>query len=155
MAQRRSRSNYLPTVRDRGTRSAGLPRHSPLQSTPVRTKVIVLHSSTTNRFTLVDAIPSRRIAVVVIAVQQVTADGQHLLELYFGTEANLTDAATAKDDTIDRLTIPDLGSDSTAIYPDRRRPRGKTNQSLSARWTSAPASATTHKITIQYAEEFR
>ena len=114
------------------------------------TKVEAVDSNTTtSRQTILTPTKGFRIRLVRVRVLQVTADGRHLWELYFGTAGNIITDPTKG---IDILAIPDGGADSTRTYLRDEGPRGLRDEVLSGRWRgTAPTNA--HKITIEYAEE--
>ena len=53
---------------------------------------------------------------------------------------------------VDTLDIPELGEDSTRVFPRDEGPRGLRDEPLSGRWGSTPP-VTSHKIVIEYTEE--
>ena len=107
-------------------------------------------SNTSNlRETLVTPNKGRRLRILRVRAIQELAGGRRLYEVYFGTGENL---AAAPRKAVDTLDIPDLGDDSTRIFPRDEGPRGLRDEPLSGRWSGeAPLSA--HKIVVEYTEE--
>ena len=120
-----------------------------------RRRPFILHttelssSTSTTRQTLLTPAKGFRVRVARVKIVQDTADGIHLIELFFGT-ANSLIADQSK--AIDILRVPDLGSTTTHPYPPAQGPRGLRDEALSARWRS-PAPANAHTIIIEYTEE--
>ncbi len=108
------------------------------------------HDSNTStvRNTILTPTSGKRIRIIRIRGIQELADGRHLLELYFGTEADIT-ADPAK--AVDTLDILDLSDDGTRTYQRGEGPRGLRNEVLSGRWKTATTSV--HKIMVEYDEE--
>ena len=53
---------------------------------------------------------------------------------------------------MDTLDIPELGEESTRLFPRDEGPRGQRDEPLSGRW-SEEAPAIAHKIMVEYTEE--
>ena len=108
------------------------------------------HDSNTStvRNTILTPTSGKRIRIIRIRGIQEVADGRHLLELFFGTGADIT-ADPAK--AVDTLDILDLSDDETRTYQRGEGPRGLRNEVLSGRWKTATTSV--HKIMVEYDEE--
>ncbi len=108
------------------------------------------HDSGTSgvRETLVRPNKGKRLRIIRVRAIQEVADGRRLYEVYFGTGEN---AASAPGKAVDTLDVPELGEDSTRLFPRDEGPRGLRDEPLSGRWGSAPF--TSHKIIIEYTEE--
>ena len=107
-------------------------------------------SNTSNaRETLVTPSKGRRLRILRARVIQETADGRRLYEVYFGGGATM---AAEPDKAVDTLDVPELGEDSTRIFPRDEGPRGLRDEPLSGRW-SGEAPSTVHKIMVEYTEE--
>ena len=107
-------------------------------------------SNTSNlRETLVTPSKGKRLRILRVRVIQETAEGRRLYEVYFGTgETMAADPARA----VDNLDVPDLGEDSTRVFPRDEGPRGERDEPLSGRWSGdAPTNA--HKVMVEYTEE--
>ena len=107
-------------------------------------------SNTSNlRETLVTPSKGKRLRILRVRVIQETAEGRRLYEVYFGTgETMAADPARA----VDTLDVPDLGEDSTRVFPREEGPRGERDEPLSGRWSGdAPTNA--HKVMVEYTEE--
>ena len=109
------------------------------------------HDSNTGSMRETIAAPNKgkRLRILRVRAIQEAADGRRLYEVYFGTAENMA-AASAR--AVDTLDIPELGEDSTRIFPRDEGPRGLRDEPLSGRWSSEPPS-TSHKILIEYTEE--
>jgi hypothetical protein len=104
--------------------------------------------TTTDRQTLLVPPSGKRIRLVRLTVVQTSSDGTHWAEVYFGNGTNIgTDPAKA----IDVVRVADLSEGSTRTWARGTGPVGTKADSLSLRWTAAPA--TTHAIIIEYTEE--
>ncbi len=107
-------------------------------------------SNTSNvRETLVTPSKGKRLRILQVRVVQEVADGRRLYEIYFGDGATIA-AEPAK--AVDTLDIPDLGEESTRVFPRDEGPRGQRDEPLSGRW-SGEAPSTVHKIVVEYTEE--
>ena len=107
-------------------------------------------SNTSNvRETLVTPSKGKRLRILQVRVVQEVADGRRLYEIYFGDGATIA-AEPAK--AVDTLDIPDLGEESTRVFPRDEGPRGRRDEPLSGRW-SGEAPSTVHKIVVEYTEE--
>lgn len=107
-------------------------------------------SNTSNlRETLVSPSKGKRLRILRVRVIQETAEGRRLYEVYFGEgETMAADPARA----VDTLDVPDLGEDSTRVFPRDEGPRGERDEPLSGRWSGdAPSNA--HKVMVEYTEE--
>lgn len=136
--QRRSRNDYVPTVR-------ADPRN---RDNPKLTWVTM--ATDTNRASLLIPGNGKRVRVKRIKVMQDTSEGAALLlELYFGTGAT---AATTRGKVIDILRVPNGGETATRTFDALGKgPLGLVNESVSYRWRSAPTNA--HIAIIEYEEE--
>ncbi len=107
-------------------------------------------SNTSNfRDTLVTPSKGKRLRVLRVRVIQETADGRRLYEVYFGTGETI---AADPSKAVDTLDVPELGEDSTRLFPRDEGPRGLRDEPLSGRWSGyAPPSV--HKILVEYTEE--
>lgn len=116
------------------------------------TKVIFTPSvATTTRFPILGTPTSgRRYRIMSITVTNVITDGDHFLEIYWGTGANITSTTTK---ALDVIKVPDLSSGSTRTWSRGFGPLGATDEELSGRWTAAPAAAPNHAIIVEYTEE--
>ena len=102
-----------------------------------------------DRQTILSPSAGRRIRFIRTKLLQVSSDGRHLWELFFGEAGNMI---TAPNRAIDVLAVPDLGSAATRTFKNYEGPSGKRDEVLSGRWRgTAPTSV--HKIVIEYAEE--
>ena len=107
-------------------------------------------SNTSNaRETLVTPSKGKRLRILRVRVIQETADGRRLYEVYFGSGATM---AAEPDKAVDTLDVPELGEDSTRVFPRDEGPRGLRDEPLSGRWSGEPPS-TVHKIMVEYTEE--
>ena len=107
-------------------------------------------SNTSNvRETLVTPNKGKRLRILRVRVIQEAADGRRLYEVYFGEG---TDIATHPSKAVDTLDIPELGEDSTRVFPRDEGPRGLRDEPLSGRW-SGEAPSSVHKIMVEYTEE--
>ena len=107
-------------------------------------------SNTSNvRETLVTPVKGKRLRILRVRVIQEVADGRRLYEVYFGKGDTIT-AEPSK--AVDTLDIPDLGEESTRVFPRDEGPRGQRDEPLSGRW-SGEAPSTVHKIMVEYTEE--
>ena len=107
-------------------------------------------SNTSNaRETLVTPSKGKRLRILRVRVIQETADGRRLYEVYFGSGATM---AAEPDKAVDALDVPELGEDSTRVFPRDEGPRGLRDEPLSGRW-SGEAPSTIHKIMVEYTEE--
>ena len=107
-------------------------------------------SNTSNaRETLVTPSKGKRLRILRVRVIQETADGRRLYEVYFGDGATM---AAEPDKAVDTLDVPELGEDSTRVFPRDEGPRGLRDEPLSGRWSGEPPS-TVHKIMVEYTEE--
>ena len=124
------------------------------RSTPVRQRPYELKSTasdtgtTSNRATLVTPSKGMRIRLVNLRLIQLVADGRHILELYFGTGANIL---TNPDKAIDTLVVADLGSVNGRVYLRGEGAMGERDEVLSCRFTAAPG--TGHRVHCEYSEE--
>ena len=107
-------------------------------------------SNTSNlRETLVSPSKGKRLRILRVRVIQETAEGRRLYEVYFGEgETMAADPARA----VDTLDVPDLGEDSTRVFPRDEGPRGERDEPLSGRW-SGDAPSNGHKVMVEYTEE--
>lgn len=101
----------------------------------------------TNRGTLLTPTTGKALEILRVKAIQETADGLHLIELYFGTGTNI-DISPSKG--IDILRVADLSEDTSQTYLRGTGPTGLKNEVLSARHRSTPA--TVHKLLIWYTE---
>ena len=101
------------------------------------------------RETLVTSSKGKRLRILRVRVIQEAADGQRLYEVYFGTGDTI---AAEPFKAVDTLDIPELGEESTRVFPRDEGPRGLRDEPLSGRW-SADAPSTVHKIMVEYTEE--
>ena len=107
-------------------------------------------SNTSNvRETLVTPKKGKRLRVLRVRVIQEVADGRRLYEVYFGTGGTIS-ADPSK--VVDTLDVPELGEESTRLFPRDEGPRGQRDEPLSGRW-SGQAPSTVHKIMVEYTEE--
>ena len=107
-------------------------------------------SNTSNaRDTLVTPSKGKRLRILRVRVIQETADERRLYEVYFGTGENI---ASAPSKAVDTLDVPQLGEESTRLFPRDEGPRGLRDEPLSGRW-SGDAPASVHKILVEYTEE--
>ena len=107
-------------------------------------------SNTSNaRDTLVTPSKGKRLRILRVRVIQETADERRLYEVYFGTGENI---ASAPSKAVDTLDVPELGEESTRLFPRDEGPRGLRDEPLSGRW-SGDAPASVHKILVEYTEE--
>ena len=109
------------------------------------------HDSNTAAFhePLVRPSKGKRLRILRVRAIQEVADGRRLYEVYFGTGANI---ASEPGKAVDTLDIPELGEDSTRIFPRDEGPRGLRDEPLSGRW-GGEAPVSSHKIIIEYTEE--
>ena len=106
-------------------------------------------NTATEREPLVIPSKGKRLRILRVRAIQEVADGRRLYEVYFGEGVNIaSDPAKA----VDTLDIPELGEDSTRIFPRDEGPRGLRDEPLSGRWGNTPP-VTSHKIIIEYTEE--
>ena len=107
-------------------------------------------SNTSNvRETLVTPRKGKRLRVLRVRVIQEVADGRRLYEVYFGTGGTIS-ADPSK--VVDTLDVPELGEESTRLFPRDEGPRGQRDEPLSGRW-SGDSPSTVHKIMVEYTEE--
>ena len=107
-------------------------------------------SNTSNvRETLVTPSKGKRLRILRVRVIQEAADGRRLYEVYFGTGETI---AAGPSRAVDTLDIPELGEESTRVFPRDEGPRGQRDEPLSGRW-SGDAPSTVHKIMVEYTEE--
>ena len=105
--------------------------------------------TTTDRQTLVTPSNGFRVRVVKIRAVRIAADDYRLLEIYFGTAANLI---TGPNKGIDILGVPSLRSASTRTARRGEGRVGQRNEVVSIRWRGiAPNNA--HAVIIEYTEE--
>ena len=139
-----------PTVRPRTARQDGLRRFTPgylddLSDTKFR---YVAGGTSTTAQTLLVPSPGKRLRLVRLSIIQTSSDGTHWAEVYYGNGANIgTDPTRA----IDVVRVADLSEGSTRTWARGTGPVGTKADSLSLRWTAAPATA--HVIIIEYTEE--
>ncbi len=109
------------------------------------------HDSNTAAFRepLVRPSKGKRLRIIRVRAIQEEADGRRLYEIYFGTGQNI---ASVPGKAVDTLDIPELGEDSTRVFPRDEGPRGLRDEPLSGRWADS-APGTSHKIIIEYTEE--
>ena len=109
------------------------------------------HDSNTANLRETIAMPNKgkRLRILRVRAIQSAADGRLLYEVYFGTGETM---ASVPDKAVDTLDIPELGEDSTRLFPRDEGPRGLRDEPLSGRWSSEPPT-TSHKIIIEYTEE--
>lgn len=109
------------------------------------------HDSNTSgeRETLVRPGKGKRLRILRVRAIQDSADGRRLYEVYFGEGASIG-AVPGK--AVDTLDIPELGEDSTRVFPRDEGPRGERDEPLSGRW-SGEAPSWSHKILVEYTEE--
>ena len=107
-------------------------------------------SNTSNlRETLVRPNKGKRLRILRVRVIQELAAGRRLYEVYFGAGETM---ASEPGRAVDTLDIPDLGEDSTRVFPREEGPRGLRDEPLSGRWSGvAPLAA--HRIVVEYTEE--
>lgn len=147
----RRRPESAPSVRPRTARQDGQRRLTPgylddLTDTKVR--YVSNGSGSSSRATLITPSTGRRIRIVRIAVVQLESDGDHYVELFFGTGTDIgTDAAKA----IDLVKVADQGRGATRTWSRGTGPVGAKNEVLSLRWTLTPTSS--HKLIVEYTEE--
>ena len=91
----------------------------------------------------------KRLRILRVRAIQEVADGRRLYEVYFGTAGSIADDP---DKAVDTLDIPELGEDSTRVFPRDEGPRGLRDEPLSGRWGGEPP-VTAHKIIVEYTEE--
>ena len=134
--ERRVRQNFVATIRQR----------------PVERKIEVIDTDTdTTRTTLITPSAGKRIRVHQIKVVQLTADGTHESEFYFGTADNI---AAAGEKAIDLVRVTDTSQATTRTWDDALSPKGPLgarDEVLSHRWIVAATNA--HKVVVQYSEE--
>ena len=107
-------------------------------------------SNTSNaRDTLVAPSKGKRLRILRVRVIQETAAGRRLYEVYFGTGETI---AAAPSKAVDTLDVPELGEDSTRLFPRDEGPRGLRDEPLSGRW-SGDAPGSVHKVLVEYTEE--
>ena len=107
-------------------------------------------SNTSNvRETLVTPSKGKRLRILRVRVIQEVADGRRLYEVYFGKGDTI---AAEPSKAVDTLDIPELGEESTRLFPRDEGPRGQRDEPLSGRW-SGEAPAIAHKIMVEYTEE--
>ena len=109
------------------------------------------HDSNTANLRETIAIPNKgkRLRILRVRAIQEAAEGRRLYEVYFGAGATMAEAPGKALDTLD---IPELGEDSTRLFPRDEGPRGLRDEPLSGRWSSEPPT-TSHRIIIEYTEE--
>ena len=109
------------------------------------------HDSNTSihRDTLVIPNKGKRLRILRVRVIQEIASGRRLYEVYFGTGDTI---ASDQSRAVDTLDIPELGEDSTRVFPRDEGPRGERDEPLSGRW-SGEAPAAVHKVIVEYTEE--
>ncbi len=107
-------------------------------------------SNTSNeRETLAQPNKGKRLRILRVRAIQEAADSRRLYEVYFGEGETI---AAAPEKAVDTLDIPNLGEDSTRVFPRDEGPRGLRDEPLSGRW-SGEAPFTVHKILVEYTEE--
>jgi len=106
-------------------------------------------NTSTTRNTLLTPTAGKRLRIIRIRGIAESADGRHIMDLYFGTG---TDITTNPEKAIGSLDIADLNDDETRTYERGEGPRGLRNEVLSGAW-KATAPTTVHKIMIEYDEE--
>ena len=106
-------------------------------------------ATNTSRQALIAPSKGKRVRFIRASVFQVTTDGRHLWELYFGAGANII---TDPNNSVDVLIVPDLGGVSTRTFAGLQGPRGERDETLSGRWRGT-APTTVHKVIIEYTEE--
>ena len=99
--------------------------------------------------TLVTPSKGKRLRLLRLRVIQEVADGRRLYEVYFGPGDTI---AADPSKAVDTLDIPELGEDSTRLFPRDEGPRGQRDEPLTGRW-SGDAPSTIHKIMVEYTEE--
>ena len=149
--KRATRSDYTPGVRPRAARQDGQRRLTPgylddLSDTKFR--FFSDPGSSTSRQTLITPSTGKRLRVIRVAVHQLSSDGLHFAELYFGTGADISADAT---NAIDIIRVADLSEGTSRTWGRGAGPVGTKNEVLSIRWTSAPSSS--HKVIVEYTEE--
>ena len=109
------------------------------------------HDSNTANLRETIAIPGKgkRLRILRVRALQEASAGRRLYEVYFGTGDTM---ASDPDKAVDTLDIPELGEDSTRLFPRDEGPRGLRDEPLSGRWSSDPPRSS-HKIIIEYTEE--
>ncbi len=103
----------------------------------------------TSRATALSPTPGYRIRLVRLRMLQTGGEGRFLVEVYFGAAPNLITDPTQG---IDILAVPNIGSDSTRIFPRNQGPRGLRDSPLSVRHRGV-APTTPLRIFIDYTEE--
>ena len=149
--KRATRSDYTPALRPRTARQDGQRRLTPgylVDLSDTKTTFDVGTSGSTSRITLLTPSTGMRLRIVRISVSQITTDGLHFLELFFGTATSL---AGNNNKAIDIIRVPDLGQAGTRTWARGTGPLGEKNEVLSIRWITSPA--TQHKTIIEYTEE--
>ena len=106
-------------------------------------------NTATVRESLVGPGKGKRLRILRVRAIQEVAEGRRLYEIYFGTGETI---ASEPGKAVDTLDIPELGEDSTRIFPRDEGPRGLRDEPLSGRW-AGEAPAVGHKIVVEYTEE--
>ena len=106
-------------------------------------------NTSTERETLVSPNKGKRLRIRRVRAIQDSVDGRRLYEVYFGDGATI---AAQPGKAVDTLDIPELGEDSTRVFPRDEGPRGLRDEPLSGRW-SGVAPSVSHKILVEYTEE--
>ena len=109
------------------------------------------HDSNTSNYrdTLVTPNKGKRLRILRVRVIQEIANGRRLYEVYFGAGETI---AADPSKAVDTLDIPELGEDSTRVFPRDEGPRGERDEPLSGRWIGEAPSAA-HKVMVEYTEE--
>ena len=149
--KRGTRNDYTPSVRARAARQDGQRRLTPgylddLSDT--KTTYIVLAASSTSRVTLVTPATGRVMRIIRVEISQVSVDGLHYFEVYFGTG---TDVTTNASKAIDLVRVPDQGQGATRSWARGAGPVGGKNEVLSIR--AQVSAASSHKVLVEYTEE--
>ena len=121
----------------------------PLRPRPFKLDLNSYDSNTSNtRNGLLTPTKGFRTRVVRIRVIQEQADGRHLMEVYFGTAADIQDAGSK---AVAIMDVPNNGSDDTRTFEAGEGPRGLRDEVLSFRWLGTPPT-TVHKINVETTE---
>ena len=109
------------------------------------------HDSNTSSFrdTLLTPNKGKRLRILRVRVIQEIANGRRLYEVYFGNGDTI---ASDPSRAVDTLDIPEMGEDSTRVFPRDEGPRGERDEPLSGRW-SGDAPTAVHKVMVEYTEE--
>lgn len=150
-SKRGTRNDYTPSVRARAARQDGQRRLTPgylddLSDT--KTTYIVLSASNTSRVTLLTPTTGRAIRIIRVDISQVSVDGLHYFEVYFGTGSDITTNPTK---AIDLVRVPDTSQGSTRSWSRGAGPAGAKNEVLSIR--AQVSAASSHKVMVEYTEE--